>query len=252
MPTFRAPQYAKTANPRTGTLEPSYTFPIEFSSDDETPSFVAELSSEITLQSLQKTILENVGWWNNFINEFLKATSKFFTKPYTVEQINKITKHTLNGSVDSSEFPATVSLIPKTIQIMGGNFMINWGYVLEPVVINIPVFEESEINTVQSSILPVSNENQIVDGLEELNIDEMPSGGDSTDALHLDSPAKFFEKQRVKEARLKAKLAVYKAQRQMAQYYEKYGDDISDSESDLDTSDDETDEDSEQEEEVQL
>ena len=128
--------------------------------------------------------------------------------------------------------------------------MIHWVYTTESVVINIPVFEESDDSVVQLSGLPVSNE--VVDGLEELNIDEVPSGGDSTDALQLDSPAKFFEKQRVKEARLKAKLAVYKAQRTMAQYYEKYGDDISDSESDLGTSDDESDDDFEDEEEVQL
>jgi hypothetical protein len=245
MPTFKAPQYTKTINPKTGLQEPVYTFFIDLNSDDETINFIAETLDEITLLNLQKTILDNLDWWNNFISNFLKSTTKFFTKPYTVEQINKITKHTLNNTI-SNEFPASVILIPKTIQIMGGNFIINWGYILEPVIINIPVFEESENNAVQMNNLPVSN-NQIVDGLEELDINEMPSGDDSTDPFQLDSPAKFFEKQKVKEARLKAKLAVYKAQRQMAQYYEKYGDGISDSESDLDTSDD----DSEQEE-VQL
>ena len=250
MPTFRAPQYTKTTNPKTGIQEPCYTFPVEFQPSDEALSFIAESSSEITLQNLQKCILENINWWNTFITEFLKNTTKFFTKPYTVEQINKITKHTLNGSVSSNEFPVSVTILPKTIQIAGGVFMINWGYTTESVVINIPVFEESDDSVVQLSGLPVSNE--VVDGLEELNIDEVPSGGDSTDALQLDSPAKFFEKQRVKEARLKAKLAVYKAQRTMAQYYEKYGDDISDSESDLGTSDDESDDDFEDEEEVQL
>lgn len=248
MPTFKAPQYTKIINPKTGIQEPSYTFQIEFESTDNTLSFIAESLEEITLQNLQKTILEDIEWWNTFITNFLKATIKFFTKPYTVEQINRITKHTLNGSVISKEFPVSVTLIPKTIQIIGGVFMINWGYTTESVVINIPVLEESEINTVQMNNLPVLNEKQSDNELEELNIDEMPSGDDSTDALQLDSPAKFFEKQKVKEARLKAKLAVYKAQRQMAQYYEKYGDDISDSESELETSDDETDKNFEEEE----
>jgi hypothetical protein len=252
MPTFKAPQYTKTTNPKTGAQEPCYTFPVEFQSSDETLSFVAELSEEITLQNLQKCILEDINWWNTFITEFLKNTTKFFTKPYTVEQINKITKHTLTGSVSGNEFPVSVILLPKTIQISGGVFMINWGYTTESVVINIPVFDDIDENIVKLSELPVSNHNEIVDGLEELNMDELPSGGDSTDALQLDSPAKFFEKQRVKEARLKAKLAVYKAQRTMAQYYEKYGDDISDSDTDLGTSDDESDDEYEDEEEVQL
>jgi hypothetical protein len=45
----------------------------------------------------------------------------------------------------------------------------------------------------------------------------------------------------MKESRLKAKLAVYKAQRQMAEYYKKYGeDDLSDSDTDI-SSDDQTD-----------
>jgi hypothetical protein len=63
----------------------------------------------------------------------------------------------------------------------------------------------------------------------------------------LDSPGKFYEKQRVKECRLKAQLAVYKAQRTLAKYYEKYGDDISDSDTDFETSDEES-----NDEEVQL
>jgi len=77
-------------------------------------------------------------------------------------------------------------------------------------------------------------------------MDDLPVGGAPTDdALELDSPAKFYDKQRLKEARLKAKLAAYKAQRQMVQYYEKYGDNSSDSD-DLETSDEES-EDSEDE-----
>jgi hypothetical protein len=250
MPTFKAPQYTKTTNPKTGAQEPSYTFPIEFSIDEDTLSFLIESSSDITLQNLNKCIIENIEWWNNFVSEFLINTSKYFTKTYTVEQINKISKHTLNGTISVKEFPASVVLMPKTIQISGGVFIINWGYITESVMIKIPVFDEPDINVVKSVDLPVSTQNEIIDNLEELNIDELPSGIDSTDALNLDSPAKFFEKQRVKEARLKAKLAVYKAQRQMAQYYEKYGDDISDSDSDLESSDDETDEESS--EEVQL
>ena len=249
MPTFRAPQYTKTTNPKNGSLEPCYTFPIDFNTNDDSLSFVADSSDEITLLGLQKCILENVGWWNTFITQFLQATTKFFTKPYSVEQINKISKHTLNGSITSQEFPVSVTVLPKSIQIVSGVFMVSWGYTTESVMINIPVFEEPESNTINITDLPVTNETHI-DGLEELNIDELPSEDNSTDSLKLDSPAKFYEKQRVKEARLKAKLAVYKAQRQMAQYYEKYGDDISDSESDLGTSDDESEDDFE--EEVQL
>ena len=247
MPIFKAPQYTKVTNPKTGAQEPCYTFNIDFNICDYL-SFVAENQKEISLQSLQKCVLENVPWWNGFIEQFLQASSKYFSKPYTVEQINKITQHTLDGN-GSSQFPINVVVVPKSIKICSGIFTVNWMYNTEPM-IDFPDVEDVKTNSIE---LPVSRENQIVEGLEELNIDEIPVGNNSTDgALELDSPAKFYEKQRVKEARLKAKLAVYKAQRTMAQYYEKYGDDISDSDTDFETSDDDSDENSEEGEEVQL
>lgn len=249
MPTFRAPQYAKIMNPKTSVQEPSYTFVIDMKNDESDLVFLADSSSDITLKALQTCVVDNVTWWNKFIAEFLQASAKLFSKPYTVEQINKITKHTLDGTTDS-QFPANVTFIPKSIQIFGGTFTVNWGYIIEPLIIDIPVLGGCEIDNNQPAILPAQN--AIIDGMEELNIDELPVGETSTDdALELDSPAKFYEKQRVKEARLKAKLAIYKAQRQMAQYYDKYGDDISDSDSDLGTSDDDSGENS-GDEEVQL
>jgi hypothetical protein len=249
MPTFRAPQYTKVANLKTGNQDPCYTFQIDFDTYDYL-SFVAENDYDISLQSLQKCVLENIPWWNGFIQKFLQSSTKYFSKPYTVETINKITKHTLNGT-KSSVYPVNIVLVPTNIQICSGIFTVNWGYSTEPM-IDIPDVEEDKVNTIELPDLPVSNESKVVEGLEELNIDELPAG-DSTDvALELDSPAKFYEKQRVKEARLKAKLAVYKAQRTMAQYYEKYGDDISDSDTDFETSDEDSDENSEDGEEVQL
>jgi hypothetical protein len=244
MPNFKAPQYTKVVNPKTGAQEPCYTFNIEFSVSDYL-SFVAESQNDISLQSLQKTVLENLDWWNTFIKQFMEASSKYFTKPYTVDAINKITKHTLDGS-KASEYPVNVVLVPKNIQISGGVFTVNWKYDIEPM-IDIPDAEEDKINTIELTSPPVSNK---IEGVEELNIDEIPAAANSTEELEIDSPAKFYDKQRVKEARLKAKLAVYKAHRQTAQYYEKYGEDISDSDSDFETSDGES-SDSE-EDEVQL
>jgi hypothetical protein len=248
MSVFKAPLYTKVVNPKTGTPEPSYVFYIEFNVCD-CLSFVAEKETDISLQSLQKCILENIPWWNDFIQQFLQSSTKYFSKLYTVETINKITKHTLDGT-KSSTYPVNIILIPKNIQISSGIFTVNWGYSIEPM-IDFPDIEDVKNNTIELD-LPVSMKSKIVEGLEELNIDEVPVENNSTeDALELDSPAKFYEKQRVKETRLKAKLALYKAQRQMAQYYEKYGEDILDSDSEFDTSDDENRDDSEQEE-VQL
>jgi hypothetical protein len=247
MPTFKAPHYTKTANPKTGVQEPSYTFPVEFLTDEPILSFVVESEKDISLQALQKCVVENIDWWIGFIGGFLKSASKLFAKPYTVEQINKIIKHTLSSDITTDlTYPVNVIVAPKYIQITGGIFIVNWGYTLETMVIDIPDLEEAEetrIEIAESSALPVSN--KIIERIEEVDINALPEDTDSTgEALEIENPAKFYEKQRVKEARLKAKLAVYKAQRQMNQYYEKYGNTISDSESDSDfeTSDDESDE----------
>ena len=247
MPSFKAPHYTKTTNPKTGVQEPSYTFPVEFSSDEELLSFVAESDKDISLQSLQKCVVENIDWWIEFIGGFLKSAAKLFAKPYTVEQINKITKHTLGNEVATDiVYPINVIVSPKSIQITGGTFIVNWGYTLENMVIDIPDLaeaEETRIEFATSGVLPVSN--KIIEGVEEVDISALPEDKDSTgEALEIENPAKFYEKQRVKEACLKAKLAAYKAQRQMNQYYEKYGNTISDtdSESDFETSDDESDE----------
>lgn len=259
MPTIKPPQYSKTINPKTGIQEPRYIFPIEFQSDEELLSFVAESSSELSLQSLQKTVIDNLNWWNTFLKSFLQATVKLFSKPYTVENINKIAKHTLNPNTNNSTtspiFPTNVILIPKTLEISGGIIWVNWVYNLEPVIIDIPdLEEESENNTIEDTTLPVSTNKTTLD-MEELNLDDLQvSGGDqSTDeVLEIDSPTKFYDKQRVKEARLKAKLAVYKAQRQMAKYIEKYGSEVSDSDTEYESSDEESENEESEDEEVQL
>ena len=247
MPTFKAPVYSKQLNSK-GQSETSYTFAVEFFSNEENISFIAENSTDITLKSLQQCVLDNVEWWNTFIRTFLNASAKLFSKPYTVEQINKITKHTLNGT-SSDEFPTNVLLLPVSIQIIGGNFIIHWKYICEPIMIDImpiPDLTESE------QTVPVLN--KVIDGVEELNIDSVPMDKNATDeTLNLDNPAKFYERQKVKEARLKAKLAMYKAQNQLTRYYEKYGDDISDSESESEYSNDEDeDEDEDGDEDIQL
>jgi hypothetical protein len=241
MPTFKAPQYTKTINPKTGNQEPCYSFGIDYQSSEDGIQFVADSMTDITLQNLQKCILENVDWWNTFVQQFLHTSSKLFSKQYTVEQINKITQHTLSAST-AFENTVNVCLLPKSILISGGIFTVNWAYTTKQVVIDIP---DLESDNQPIELLPVSNENK--ESLEELDINELPVGA-TDDTLELQSPAQFYDKQRVKEYRLKAKLAVYKAQRQMAQYYEKYGNDISDSDTDLETSDDEE----YSEEEVQL
>ena len=255
---FNAPQYTKILNPKTGLQDPCYTFQINYDSNSEHLSFVADNQSVISLQAVQKCVLDNIPWWNNFIQSFLQSSTKFFSKPYTVETINKITKHTLNGTTlngtTDNKYPINVILVPKNIQICGGVFTVNWGYNLEPM-IDIPDVEDVTISLPELNVSPVLK-NKVINDIQELNIDEIPVESNNTGTplgtLEIDSPAKFYEKQKVKEARLRAKLAVYKAQRQTAQYYDKYGNGISESDTDFETSDESTEDELEEAEDIQI
>jgi len=228
MPTFRTPVYSKI-NPNTGAHEACYTFGIDFQENENKLIFIANEESDISLTSLQKCVLDNVNIWNNLIMKFLEATSKLFSKSYTIQQINKITKHTLKGDLPSS-YPVNIIVIPKQIQISGGIFWVHWEYTYETIVIDIPVSEDLENDIKEVS--ETSDIETIIHEIEEINIDEIPIKKNTTEELNdLQDPTKLYLKQRVKESRLKAKIAMYKAHYEMKRYYEKYGEELSDSES---------------------
>lgn len=245
MPTFKSPRFVKTHNPKSGSIEPSYIFDIIFQNNDTLLDCICDDETLLSVSTLQNVLNENEIWWNTFLNDFLSSSSKFFSKHYTLQQLLKVTKHnSLNGpSTDS--FPVTVTFIPKSFQILSGTFYINWEYITKPVVIDIPVEEES----LPSSPKLLPDLNKTTESIEELNIDELPEEKNSTDnSLSLDNPNQFYDKQKVKESRLKAKLAVYRAQYQLNRYYEKYGNELSDSdtETDYELSDDEVDTDNDE------
>ncbi len=254
MPTFKAPSYSKKINPSTGLQEPIYVFNIIFNEDDTKLIATEEdTSSPVSLKTLQECILGNVDWWNTFIGDFLIASSKHFAKPYTIDNINKIAKHTLSGESQYIEIPYSITFTPINIQISQGNFIVNWSFDVEPIIINIPDFEETTNNTVIPLPDSIKADNDNILGLEELNINDIPVDKDLTGSeLKMGSPAKHYDKQRVKEARLRAKLAIYKAERIMAKYYEKYGEDVSDINSDSDSDESYSESETEYEDDVQL
>lgn len=183
---------------------------------------------EPSLEMLSKALQENTEWWSQWVSVFLASTTKFFSKPYTVQQVQAIMKHTICGE-SPSLLPAHLSMAPESIQIRNGTVWVNWKYDATPLTIDIPDIEK----------LPDSNE------AEEWNGEDVPVDPNATDEpLSLDTPTKFYDKHKAKQARWKAKVAMYRAQQQMNKYYEKYGVEVSDSDTE-ETSD-------EEEEEVQL
>jgi hypothetical protein len=238
MPTIKPPQYTKVAHPTTKVIEPCYTFPIEFTNSDDSITFVAEEEKDLSLEAFLSRLHEHTEWWNQIIQTFLQATSKLFSKPYTISHIHKIAKHALQGTAPS-QFPVYVTLQPVIFQIRGGTFWVHWKYETETMQIDIP----DPVEVHHTIPLPVLD--NVIDGVEEVNLEDLPVEKNATEVpLSLEPPTKFYDKHRVKEARLKAKLAVYRAQHQMTRYYEKYGTELSDSDTETDSE--------ESEEEVQL
>jgi hypothetical protein len=100
---------------------------------------------------------------------------------------------------------------------MGGVFWVIWEFQDQSLIIDIPVPED---------VIPDLQ-------MEELSLDMLPVSQDPTDdslpvpELH----SKGQDKQRVKELRLKAQLAAYKAELTLKEFYDKYGDEVSDSDS---------------------
>lgn len=226
MPTVSPPQYSKVNHPTTGASETCYTFNMKQDESESNLTYVTE--DEPSLEMLSKALQENTEWWSQWVSVFLASTTKFFSKPYTVQQVQAIMKHTLRGE-SPSLLPAHLSMAPESIQIRNGTVWVNWKYDATPLTIDIPDIEK----------LPDSNE------AEEWNGEDVPVDPNATDEpLSLDTPTKFYDKHKAKQARWKAKVAMYRAQQQMNKYYEKYGVEVSDSDTE-ETSDDE-------EEEVQL
>lgn len=230
MPTFHPPVYSKHTDTQSGNIEPCYTFTVDFTKD-EGITFVADDDTSLTSSSLQVVIEEHQEWWTTFLKNFMQASAKLFAKPYTVEQVNKITKHNLNSN-HSNQFPATITLLPKTIQIRSGIFWVKWEYLSEPIIIDIPALPEADTSSILiPSILPDLNE--ITNDVEEFNLDEVPMDKNATDShFEINHSSRIYDKQKVKEAKLKAKLALYRAQSKMRMYYDKYGNEVSDSDSD--------------------
>jgi len=243
MPIIHPPQYTKITHPQTRVIEACYTFRVTMDESDETISFLVEEPSTLVSSMIAPCLEENRIWWEGFLHLFLERSSKFFSKAYTIQQLLPIITHTFamtNAASDSVSGPSTVLLSPKSIQIRGGTFCVFWDHECEPLVIDIPVgtlpadpeiSEISEISEPTKCSAPSERESldPSVPVLEEFSLQEIPlSSTENATRLH--------DRQKAKEARLKAKLAIYRAQTEMNEYYDKYGTDLSDSDaSDSDT-----------------
>ena len=240
MPIIHPPQYTKITHPQTRAIEACYTFRVTMEESDDPISFLLEEPSTLVSSMIASCLEENRTWWEGFLRLFLERSSKFFSKVYTVQQLLPIITHTFAMSNAASESssqvpgPSNVILSPKSIQIRGGTFCVFWEHECESLVIDIPVGSlpvDPERSVLEFSALSDLDplDPSVPVELEEFSLQEIPLSS-------TENSARLHDRQRAKEARLKAKLAIYRAQTEMNEYYDKYGTDLSDSDaSDSDT-----------------
>lgn len=152
-------------------------------------------------------------------NEFLKGHGRRFNKPYTPAQLIKVTKHqfTLIGDAkdaDTSEEMNWVITPSRLVVAKSGTFTIHW-----------------MANGTETKI-------ELEDLAEEL--EEVTDIAESDDFLRLTSDKQLHDRKYIEQARLRAKVAKFKAEKAMSRYLEKYGydSDILDSDSGEDSGDD--------------
>lgn len=250
MPTIHPPQYTKITHPQTRAVESCYTFRIMMDDSEERISFLVEEPSTLVSSMIVSCLEEHRHWWEGFLRLFLERSAKFFSKSYTVQQLYPIITHAFSTSA-TVFCPSTICLSPKSIQIRGGTFCVFWEHECEPLVITIPVGTDAlpvdptplpppqEWDTeLEIKVSPQPSTDRIdhtalsvpveVSDLEEFPLHDIP-------LTSTENPAQLHDRQRAKEARLKAKLAIYRAQAEMNHYYDKYGTELSDSDPDVDS-----------------
>jgi hypothetical protein len=134
--------------------------------------------------------------------EFIKVHGRRFNKPYTPAHLIKMTKHqfklegdAFNGTNDE-EFSWTFTPISLSIT-KSGSFILVWS---------------AKGDTITIAM------NDLAEELEEIS--DIPQ---SDDFLRLTSDKQLHDRKYIEQARLRAKVAKYKAEKAMARYLEKYG-----------------------------
>lgn len=254
MVTFSKPRYQKAG--------PSYLFDVHYDTaeEDEAFTFFLEAHEAFTVERLQEGLRTEAGW-GCFVEAFRIATVTYFTRPVSRERLLGLFRHRFPAQEQQQS--RILLCLPRRIEHTQGQLWCHWSVETAPP-LEIPAEsqevqeaeESQESQEVQLAVAPNALNAPIalnasmgagtagtagVDGMEEWDMDAVPVSVEST---VLEDPHLLMERQRVKEARLKAKVAIYRAQMEMNRFYEKYGGEVSDSdasasESESDSSDSE-------------
>lgn len=204
----------------------------------EIPYDILTVSKGMTQESLRHSLIngsladqEYANYLTDFFQYILMTNSRLFIKKYTPEQYVKSIIHNFHNLpiVDGdSNTEHTCTLNPKELILKNGKIYMNWSIEL----VNMIDFqlEENSVKPEGVKVEPPANTNAEileVDDVDEEAADDtgdiiaIRSGRGSDQSM---SDKQNRDRQRVEEARLRAKLAAVRAERALERYIHKYGD----------------------------
>jgi hypothetical protein len=171
---------------------------------------------------------QNPLYLNELLTVFLDSCSTYFKNKTTVANVVKLLKHEVTEpkvpESSISDLSAPYTLTPTEIVICKGLFYLSWTVTGEILQLDFPVDTDGPLETAAATLLRPTDADQI-------------PFADTNEVIHIAPQSATFsrtelDRTRVKEAALRAKLAVYKANRAHLEYVEKYGEEPSDSSED--------------------
>lgn len=252
---FKKPTYIRHQT-ATGVIVPGYVFEADatkIASLTVCCDPADKTQSELTL--LQGALRDQSDWWLECVSQFLAIANQHFTKKYAAGALVRHFKHGgLNTAAGEGAVidAAVIIFTPKHVLLSEGQFAMMW--IAEKGEIDVPDLEEDvvaeppvqlvqggaasglDVSEVDADSLPVDSSSTDWQGTG-LAMAHAPNGGagmatpspSGASAIYHQAHSRQYDKRKLREARLKAKLAQYKAEKAISRYLEKYGGDISDS-----------------------
>ena len=214
---------------------PYYEFPLEYVGADD----IVIDSDSFPILSVLEEYIQHDSFIQRFLAEFIDAHKALFAKKYSVNQLLKVTSHLL---ASTDENTGTMwRCAPVKVIFIGGKFVVYW----KCSAIDVPAIDLGELGDTSrpQSPQPQSEKSDGSGGGSGLeDVTDVIHSGVATESVNPRSAEdirKERERRKIYEARLRAKLAIFRAEKAAQKYVERYGEDLSvvDTDEESDSSD---------------
>lgn len=183
-----------------------YQFTIEDAGDD---------LITVAAPTLPQQELFTPSKWLMLLDQFIETFGRLFSKPITSQNLYKTLQHNIESN--TSIHVSSVEWTLKGITIDSGKFIVNW-HVNDVPPISIDMPEEESENVTADVVDTIQLDDNIDDITEQIRTQSVSSKPRNVAYLHREKA-----RQRVKEARLNARLAYFRAKQDLKKYEDRYG-----------------------------